>query len=146
MRFATRSAGARLRRPSRRNARSVRGHAPRRARAGVPPLGAATWHTPTFDAELRLVYFATGQPTPRSAALRGAGDALYSNSILALEADTGKIRWHYQILPGESWDLDSPYESMLIDMVIDGQKRKALIHTSKIGWGVILDRTTGKFL
>ena len=115
-------------------------------KTGVPPLGAATWHTPTFDAELGLVYFATGQPTPRSAALRGSGDALYSNSILALELDTGKIRWHYQILPGESWDLDSPYESMLLDMAIDGQKRKALIHTSKIGWGVILDRTTGKFL
>ena len=115
-------------------------------KTGVPPLGAATWHTPTHDPELGLLYMATGQPTPRSLVLRGKGDALYTNSILALDINTGKIRWHYQILPEESWDLDSPYESMLLDLVVNGEKRKALIHTSKIGWGVVLDRVTGKFL
>jgi alcohol dehydrogenase (cytochrome c) len=115
-------------------------------KTGVPPLGAATWHTPTHDPELGLLYMATGQPTPRSLALRGKGDALYTNSILALDINTGKIRWYYQILPEESWDLDSPYESMLLDLVVNGEKRKALVHTSKIGWGVVLDRVTGKFL
>lgn len=117
-----------------------------RANAGVPPLGGATWHTPSYDAELGLIYIATGQPTPRSVALRGRGDALFTNSILALEINTGKMRWYYQVLPEESWDLDSPFESTLVDLVINGQKRKALIHTSKIGWGVVLDRETGRFL
>jgi glucose dehydrogenase len=63
-----------------------------------------------------------------------------------LDINTGKIRWHYQVLPQESWDLDSPFESMLVDLVINGENRKALIHTSKIGWGVVLDRVTGKFI
>jgi alcohol dehydrogenase (cytochrome c) len=112
----------------------------------VPPLGGATWHTPSYDPEFGLVYIATGQPTPRSIALRGGGDALFTNSILALDIKTGKMRWHYQVLPEESWDLDSPFESTLVDLVISGQQRKALVHTSKIGWGVVLDRETGKFI
>jgi PQQ-dependent dehydrogenase (methanol/ethanol family) len=112
----------------------------------IPPLGGATWHTPSYDPELGLIYIGTGQPTPRSVALRGRGDALFTNSILALEVETGKIRWYHQILPEESWDLDAPFESTLTNLVINGQKHKALVHTSKIGWGVILDRETGKFI
>jgi alcohol dehydrogenase (cytochrome c) len=110
-----------------------------RKRRGPPPLGGATWHTPSYDPELGLIYVATGQPTPRSLALRGHGDALYSNCILALDINTGKIRWYHQILPGESWDLDTAFESTLVDLVINGQKRGALVQTSKLGWGVVLD-------
>lgn len=115
-------------------------------KTGVPPLGGATWHTPSYDAELGLVYIATGQPTPRSVALRGGGAALYTNSILALDVETGKIKWHYQVLPEESWDFDSPFESMLVDLPIGGETRKAIVHTTKVGWGVVLDRTAGTFI
>jgi alcohol dehydrogenase (cytochrome c) len=110
-----------------------------------PPLGGAAWNTASYDAELGLVYFSTGQPTPWTTASRGPGDSLYSNTLLALEADTGKLRWHFQLVPGDQWDR-SGYEGMLVDLVIDGAPRKALITTGKIGWGVVLDRATGEFL
>jgi len=113
--------------------------------ANWPPLGGAAWNTASYDAELGLVYFSTGQPTPWTTASRGPGDSLYSNTLLALEADTGKIRWHFQLVPGDQWDR-SGYEGMLVDLRVDGVLRKALITTGKIGWGVVLDRTTGEFL
>ena len=65
--------------------------------------------------------------------------------MLAVEADTGKIRWHYQLVPADDWDR-AAYESMLVDLAIDGVMRKALVQTGKIGWGVVLDRQTGEFL
>jgi alcohol dehydrogenase (cytochrome c) len=115
-------------------------------KTGVPPLGGATWHTPTYDPELGLIYIGTGQPTPRSIALRGRGDALFTNAILALDMNTGKMKWYHQLLPEESWDLDGPFESLLVDLVIRGEKHKALVHTGKVGWGVVLDRQTGEFI
>jgi alcohol dehydrogenase (cytochrome c) len=110
-----------------------------------PPLGGAAWNTASYDAELGLVYFSTGQPTPWTTASRGPGDSLYSNTLLAVEGDSGKLRWHFQLVPGDQWDR-SGYEGMLVDLVIDGAPRKALITTGKIGWGVVLDRATGEFL
>jgi alcohol dehydrogenase (cytochrome c) len=110
-----------------------------------PPLGAAAWNTASYDAELNLVYFSTGQPTPWTTASRGPGDSLYSNTLLALDADTGVKRWHFQLVPHDQWDR-SGYEGMLVDLTIDGAPRKALITTGKIGWGVVLDRATGEFL
>lgn len=111
----------------------------------APPLGGAPWNTISFDPELRLVYFGTGQPYPWSMTLRGPGDALYTNTILALDLDTGGKRWHYQLVPRDTYDR-AAFESMLIDLEIDGRTRKALVSTSKIGWGVVLDRETGEFL
>ncbi len=110
-----------------------------------PPLGAAAWNTASYDPELELVYFSTGQPTPWTTASRGPGDSLYSNTLLAVEADTGKLRWHFQLVPGDEWDR-SAYEGMLVDLRIDGVMRKAVILTGKVGWGVVLDRATGEFL
>ena len=75
----------------------------------------------------------------------GPGDALYTNSVLAVDAQTGTIRWHFQLNPADDWDR-AAYENMLVDLVIDGRTRKALIQTGKIGWGVVLDRQTGEFL
>jgi alcohol dehydrogenase (cytochrome c) len=111
----------------------------------VPPLGGAPWNTVSYDPEFRLVYFSTGQPAPWSTALRGPGDALYTNTALAVDAETGKIRWHFQMNPADDWDR-AAYENMLVDLVINGRTRKALILTGKIGWGVVLDRQTGEFL
>ena len=112
----------------------------------IPPLGGLTWNTISYDPELRLVYLGTGQPTPWSSTLRGPGDALYTNCILALDIDTGEIAWYFQVVPADNWDLDATHESMLVDLVIGGVEHKALIETSKIGWGVVLDRETGRFL
>ncbi len=112
----------------------------------IPPLGGLTWGTISYDPELKLVYLGTGQPTPWSSTLRGPGDALYTNSILALDIDTGELEWHFQVVPADNWDLDATHESMLVDLEIGGRVRKALIETSKIGWGVVLDRETGQFL
>lgn len=114
-------------------------------RRDVPPLGGAPWNTVSYDAELRLVYFATGQPAPWSTALRGPGDALYTNTVLAVDTQTGKIRWHFQLNPADDWDR-AGYEGMLVDLPIGGRTRKALITTGKMGWGVVLDRQTGEFL
>jgi alcohol dehydrogenase (cytochrome c) len=114
-------------------------------RRDVPPLGGAPWNTVSYDAELHLIYFSTGQPAPWSTALRGAGDALYTNTVLAVDASTGKIRWHFQLNPADDWDR-AAYENMLVDLTIGGRMRKALIQTGKIGWGVVLDRQTGEFL
>lgn len=128
--------------------------APRRGEPGYetwsengkwPPLGAAAWNTASYDAELDLVYFSTGQPTPWSTASRGPGDSLYSNTVIAAEAETGRIRWHFQLVPADEWDR-SGYEGMLVDLRIGGELRKALVTTGKIGWGVVLDRATGEFL
>ena len=116
------------------------------AKSDAPPLGAPPWGTISYDPELGLVYFGTGQPTPWASTLRGIGDALYTNSILALDIKTGAIRWYFQVVPSDNWDMDSPYESTLVDLVVNGVTRKALIHTSKVGWGVVLDRVTGKFI
>lgn len=112
----------------------------------IPPLGGLTWNTISYDPELRLVYLGTGQPTPWASTLRGPGDALYTNCILALDIDTGEIEWYFQVVPADNWDLDATHESMLVDLTIGGVERKALIETSKIGWGVVLDRATGQFL
>ena len=112
----------------------------------IEPLGGLTWNTISYDAELGWMYIGTGQPTPWSSTLRGPGDALYTNSILALDIDTGELQWHFQVVPSDNWDLDATHESMLVDLVIGGRERKALIETSKIGWGIVLDRVTGQFL
>ena len=112
----------------------------------IPPLGGLTWNTISYDPELGLVYLGTGQPTPWASTLRGPGDALYTNCILALNIDTGEIEWYFQVVPSDNWDLDATHESMLVDLVIGGVERKALIETSKIGWGVVLDRETGRFI
>lgn len=111
-----------------------------------PIMGAAPWATITYDPTLKLVYFGTGQPEPWSAAYRGPGDALYSNSIIAADADTGKMRWYYQPTSHDDWDRDMVYESMLVDLTIAGKVRKALVNTSKTGWGLVLDRQTGEFI
>ncbi len=112
----------------------------------IEPLGGLTWNTISYDPELRWIYLGTGQPTPWASTLRGPGDALYTNSILAIAIDTGELQWHFQVVPSDNWDLDATHESMLVDLVIGGRERKALIETSKIGWGIVLDRVTGQFL
>ena len=105
--------------------------------------GSDAWIAGSYDAEANLVYWATSQAKPWARAVRGtAGDALYTNSSLALDPDTGELVWYYQYLPGETHDMDEVFESLLIDL--DG--RKSLFKMGKLGILWQLDRTTGEFI
>jgi len=106
--------------------------------------GATVWQTPAVDAELGLIYFSTGNPGPDFNGAVRAGDNLFSASIVALEARTGKYRWHFQEVHHDIWDYDAPNPVVLFDVEIDGRLRKGLAQVGKTGWAYILDRETGK--
>lgn len=106
--------------------------------------GASIWQTPALDPKLGLLYFSTGNPGPD---LRGdvrPGNNLYSVSIVALDAMTGKYRWHFQQVHHDIWDYDSPNPVVLFDAPVNGKPAQGLAEVSKTGWAYILDRVTGK--
>lgn len=116
--------------------------------------GGAPWLTGSYDPELDLVYWGTGNaagdfwsgdrsPEGRSDA---EGINLHTASIIALDADTGELAWHFQEIPRDVWDFDSAYEVILMDREIDGQTRKILAHVNKSGTAFVLDRTSGEYL
>lgn len=105
--------------------------------------GGDAWIPGSYDPETNLIYWGTAQAKPWARAARGTdGDALYTNSTLALDPDTGKIKWFYQHLPGETQDMDEVFERLLID----SGGRKSLFEMGKLGILWQLDRTTGKFI
>ena len=106
--------------------------------------GATVWHTPAVDPELGLLYFSTGNPGPDFNGAVRAGDNLFSASIVALEARTGKYRWHFQEVHHDIWDYDAPNPVVLFDVRVDGRARKGLAQVGKTGWAYILDRETGE--
>jgi alcohol dehydrogenase (cytochrome c) len=106
--------------------------------------GASVWHTPAVDPELGLLYFGTGNPGPDYNGLVRKGDNLFSVSTVALDAKTGKYRWHFQHVHHDIWDYDVATPPVLFDLTINGQARKGIAHPSKTGWVYILDRATGK--
>ncbi len=106
--------------------------------------GATVWHTPAVDPQLGLLYFSTGNPGPDFNGAVRAGDNLYTSSILAIEAKTGKYRWHFQEVHHDLWDYDAPNPVVLFDVRVGGVLRKALAEVGKTGWAYILDRETGK--
>jgi len=109
--------------------------------------GGNVWNTMVFDPALNLLYFGTGQPGPWSKAKRGAGgDNLYTSSIVALDADTGKYAWHFQENPADTSDLDACMDLILADVKIDNQPRKVILHAPKNGFFYVIDRTNGKFI
>jgi alcohol dehydrogenase (cytochrome c) len=107
--------------------------------------GGAVWLTGTYDPELNLLYFGVGNPAPWIAELR-RGDNLYTNSVLALDADTGQLKWYFQYLPNDAWDLDPAHEHLLLDVKRDGAEIKATFQANKLGFAWMLDRRTGKFV
>jgi alcohol dehydrogenase (cytochrome c) len=122
---------------------------------GVPFLsrsGASVWTPPSYDPSTGLVYFGTGNTYDTGPLLhlkKGRGitnDALYTNSTLAVDPDTGKLVWHFQHFPNDQWDLDWAFERQLIDLDIGGKPRRVLITAGKIGIYDALDAKTGKFL
>jgi quinohemoprotein ethanol dehydrogenase len=106
--------------------------------------GAMVWQTPAVDSKLGLIYFSTGNAGPDFNGSLRKGDNLFTVSILAIEAKTGKYRWHFQQVHHDLWDYDSPSPVVLFDLSYQGQTRQALAEVGKTGWAYILDRVTGK--
>ena len=96
--------------------------------------GAPVWNTPAVDPELGLIYFATGNPGPDYNGSIRAGDNLFSTSIVAVEAKTGKYRWHFQQVHHDIWDYDAASPVTLFDIELNGTMRRGLAQASKTGW------------
>ena len=107
--------------------------------------GAPTWLTGAYDPELDLVYWGTGNGGPWNPEAR-KGDNLYIDSVLAFRPKTGELVWHYQFSPNDPFDYDATEVGMLIDMEIDGAKRKVLAQANRNGFFYVLDRANGKLL
>jgi quinohemoprotein ethanol dehydrogenase len=110
--------------------------------------GGGPWDSITVDPELNRIYVATGNAAPYDPEERspGGGDNLYTASIVALDADTGKYVWHYQINPRDAWDFDSTQQMTLAELTVDGKRRKVLMQAPKNGFLYVLDRVSGKVL
>jgi alcohol dehydrogenase (cytochrome c) len=106
--------------------------------------GGMTWVPSTYDPDLNLIYLGTGNPQPVIAGKGRAGDNLYTESIVALHLDTGKMAWHFQPSPHDTHDWDAVQTPVLIDGEIDGKPRKLLAQASRNGYFFVLDRTNGK--
>ncbi|WP_241657338.1 PQQ-dependent dehydrogenase, methanol/ethanol family [Aurantiacibacter suaedae] len=110
--------------------------------------GANPWDSFAYDPKLNLVYVGTGNSVPHSRFYRSnnEGDNLFVCSIVALDADSGEYRWHYQMNPGEEWDWTCTQSMIQADLEIDGRQRKVLIQAPKNGFFYVLDRETGEFI
>ena len=110
--------------------------------------GGSNWDVFSYDPDLDLVYFGTGNggPYPQKYRSPGDGDNLYIASIMALRASTGEYVWHYQTTPGDEWDYDAVQDLILADLKINGKMRKVIMQANKNGFFYVLDRKTGKFL
>ncbi len=108
--------------------------------------GSGTWNTGSFDPELNTIYWGTGNPGPDWNPDTREGDNLYSCSVLALDADTGKMKWHFQFSPHDTHDWDSADIPVLADIDWNGSKRNVILWANRNGFFYVLDRATGKFL
>ena len=116
--------------------------------------GSSVWNSGSYDVDTKTLFFGVGQPYPWMAEMNGLmpkkdgmkNNALYSDSTLALDPATGKLKWHYQHLENDTWDLDYAYERVLVDLPVNGKMRKTLVTVGKLGIIEVLDRTTGEWL
>ena len=108
--------------------------------------GGSVWHSPAVDTERAIIYFGTGNPSPQSMGDGRPGDNLYTVSLVALEAATGKLVWSYQQVPHDVWGYDVASPPTLFDAVVDGKSVPAVGQAGKIGWYFVHDRTNGKLL
>ena len=113
---------------------------------GQKPDGAPIWVSGSYDPDLNLIYYGTGQPEPQWAGEGRKGDNLYSDCIVALDPDTGKLKWWYQNTPHDTHDYDSLEMPVLVDALWKGEPRKLLLQANRNGFYYILDRTNGEFL
>ena len=108
--------------------------------------GGTTWMPGTYDPALNLIYWGTSNPAPDFNDDVRPGDDLYTDCVLAIDPDTGKLKWHFQFTPHDLFDYDAVETPMLIDTVYKGEARKLLVQANRNGFLYVLDRTDGKFL
>lgn len=108
--------------------------------------GATTWLTGSYDPELNLLYWGTGNPSPNYNGESRKGDNLYSDSVIALDADSGRLKWHFQFTPHDLNDIDSNQIPVLLDAEYGGRMRKLMLFANRNAFYYVLDRTTGEFL
>jgi len=110
--------------------------------------GGTVWDSMAFDAELNLLYIGVGNGSPWNRWIRSpqGGDNLFLSSIVALDADTGEYRWHYQTTPSDTWDYTATQHMILTTLSINGEQRKVLMQAPKNGFFYVLDRATGELL
>jgi alcohol dehydrogenase (cytochrome c) len=108
--------------------------------------GGPVWLTGSYDPALNLTYWGTGNPGPDWNPAQRAGDKLYSDSVLALDADTGKLKWYFQFTPNDPYDYDAVQIPVLVDGMWNGAPRKLMMWANRNGFFYVLDRTNGQFL
>jgi alcohol dehydrogenase (cytochrome c) len=108
--------------------------------------GAPIWITGSFDPELDLVYWGVGNPGPDWNPGQRPGDNLYSDAVVALDADTGELVWHFQFTPNDGYDYDAVQVPVLADMEWNGEQRKLMLWANRNGYFYVLDREDGEFL
>jgi alcohol dehydrogenase (cytochrome c) len=109
--------------------------------------GSPIWNAGSYDPETNLTFWGTGNPNPGwNGDTRTPADNLYSNSVVALDADTGKLKWHFQFTPGDEYDWDATQVPVLADMEFQGRPRKLMLWANRNGFYYVLDRVTGQFL
>lgn len=108
--------------------------------------GGSIWVTGSYDPELNLTYWGVGNPAPDWNGDVRPGDNLYTDSVVALDADTGKLRWHYQFTPHDLWDWDAVQVPVLVDREWKGEQRKLMMWGNRNGFYYVLDRVTGELL
>jgi alcohol dehydrogenase (cytochrome c) len=113
---------------------------------GIEHPGGATWMTGSYDAALDMLYWPVGNPGPDLIGDDRLGDNLYTDSIVALEAKTGRLKWHFQFTPHDVWDYDAQEPAALVDAAWQGRPRKLLVQANRNGFFYVLDRTDGRFL
>ncbi len=107
---------------------------------------ASVWVTGSYDPELNLTYWGIGNPGPDWNPTQRPGDNLYSDSVIALDADTGALKWHFQFTPNDGYDYDSVQIPVLVDTNWQGRPAKLMLWANRNGYFYVLDRATGKFL
>jgi alcohol dehydrogenase (cytochrome c) len=108
--------------------------------------GGATWFTGSYDPEMKLLFWQVGNPGPDHNGDEREGDNLYSDSVVALDVQTGKLKWHYQFTPHDEWDWDAAEPLTLVDAPWQGKPRKLMLQANRNGFFYVLDRTDGKLL
>jgi len=110
--------------------------------------GGTVWNSMTYDQETKSIIIGVGNGSPWNHKVRssGKGDNLFLASVVALDANTGAYKWHYQVNPGESWDYNASMDMELADLQIDGKPRKVLMTAPKNGFFYVIDRTNGKLI
>jgi len=108
--------------------------------------GASIWVTGSYDPDLNLTYWGIGNPGPDWNPAQRPGDNLYSDSVVALDADTGKLKWHFQFTPNDPYDYDAVQVPVLVDAAWNGTPRKLMMWANRNGFFYVLDRSTGQFL